>query len=96
MGARFGGTHNKNTESGPITAPMVPRRARPKPEDFIDFGYTVGCPGCDQLPIGGSVRRRHNEVCRDRIEAKLSTTDLGKDRLARAKDRLDAKTAEIM
>ena len=75
---------------------MVPRRARLKPEDFQTFGYTVGCPGCDQLQVGGPVRRNHSDICRDRIEAELSKTDTGKDRLGRAKDRLDAKIVEMV
>ena len=78
-----------------MTAPIVPRRARLKPEYFQSFGYTVGCPGCDQFQIGGSIRRNQNEGSRDRIETELSTTDLGKDRLGRAKDRLDHKLAEM-
>ena len=48
VGVRFGETHSKNTESDPMTAPMVPRRARLKPADFQTFGFTVGCPGCDR------------------------------------------------
>ncbi len=92
MGVRFGKTHVKNTETDPITAPMVPRLARLKPEDFQEFGYTVGCPGCDQLQIGGSLRRNHTDACRDRIEAELDKTEVGTDRLGRAKDMLDAKT----
>ena len=47
-------------------------------EAFQAFGYTVGCPGCDQLQIGGPVRRNYNDMCRDRIEAELSKTDNGK------------------
>ena len=96
MGVRFGETHVKNTETDPISNPMVPRRARLTPGDFQEFGYTVGCPGCDQLQIGGSLRRNHTDDCRDRIEAALSTTEHGKDRLGRAQDRLDAKLAEIV
>ena len=78
VGVRFGETHIKNAEADPITAPMVPRRARLKPEDFQKLGYTVGCPGCDQFQIGGSIRRNHTDVCRDRIEASLSKTDMAK------------------
>ena len=63
IGVRVGETNIKNAETDPMTAPMVPRRARLKPEDFEKFGYTVGCPGCDQLQIGGSTRRNHNEAC---------------------------------
>ena len=62
----------------------------------MQFGYTKGCPGCDQFQIGGSPRRNHTDVCRDRIEAALSTSDQGRDRLGRAQDRLDAKLAEIV
>ena len=67
VGVRFGETHNKNAEADPITAPMAPRRARLKPQDSQESGYTVDCPGCDQLQIRGPIRRNHNDVCRDRI-----------------------------
>ena len=33
---------------------------------------------------------------RDRIEAELNKTDIGKDRLGRAKDRMDAKIVEMV
>ena len=79
-----------------MTAPMVPRRARLKPEDFEKFGYTVGCRGCDRIQIGGSVRRNQNEACRDRIEAKLMKTKSGKDRVDKARDRLNVKIADIV
>ena len=96
VGVQFGETHSKNAESDPMTAPIVPRRARLKPEGFQAFGYTVSCPGCDQLQMGGSIRRNHTDACRDRIEAELDKTEVGKDRLGRAKDRLDAKVAEMV
>ena len=67
-----------------------------KPEDFQTFGYTVGCPGCDQLQMGGSVRRNHTDACRNRIETELDKTEVGKDRLGRAKNRLDAKVVEMV
>ena len=96
MGVRFGDAKTKNADSDPVTAPMVARRARLKPEDFKDFDYTVRCPGCDQLLIGGTLRRNITEVVRDRSEDELGKTDHGKDRLGRAKDRLDAKTTKMM
>ena len=70
-------------------APMVPRRARLKPEDFQTFGYTVGCPGCDQLQMD-------TDACRNTIETEFDKTEVGKNRLGRAKDRLDAKVVEIV
>ena len=96
VGVRFGVTRSMNAESDPMTAPMVPRKARLKPEDFQTFGYTIGCPGCHQLQIGRPVMRNHNDICRDRIEAELNKTDSGKHRLGRAKDRLDAQIAEMV
>ena len=85
VGVRVGETHTKNIDSEPITAPMVPRRPRLQPGDFHNFCYTVGCPGCDQLQIGGSTKRSHTEECRKHVEAELNKTDLGKDRLGKAK-----------
>ena len=86
----------KNVDTEPITASMIPRRARLKPEDFQELGYTVGCPGCDQPQIGGNARRNHSEASRSRMGAELQKSERGKDRLGKAKDRLDAKTAEMM
>ena len=62
VNVRFGNDPVRNIDTEPITAPVVPRRARLKPEDFQEFGYTVGCAGCDQLQIGGDVRRNHSEA----------------------------------
>ena len=42
------------------------------------------------------MRRNHTDECRNRIEAELDKTEAGKDRLGRAKDRLDAKVAEMV
>ena len=67
VGVQLGETHIKNAETYPITAQMVPRRARVKPEDLKELGYTIGCPGCDQLQIGGSIRKSHTKVFSDRI-----------------------------
>ena len=53
VGFPFGEIHIKIAETDPVMAPMVLRRARLKLEDFQEFGYTVGCPGYDQLRIGG-------------------------------------------
>ena len=39
IGVRFGENSINNAKTDPMTAPMVPRRARLKPEDFETFGY---------------------------------------------------------
>ena len=59
----------------PDAAPRVPRRARLRPEDFVKFGYTVGCPGCEQLQLKSSERRNHTEECRRRFAQLLGEAE---------------------
>ena len=79
-------------DPAPITAPIIPRRMRINPSDLMKFGYTVGCPGCEALQSGHRERRNHIEACRARIEEQVANTDRGKERLGKAKDRLDQWT----
>ena len=69
----------------PSAVPAVPRRARLKPEDFARHGYTIGCPGCEQLQLESSARRNHTEQCRLRIELEMAKSGDGQQRLDRAK-----------
>ena len=57
----------------------VPRRAKRNPEDFERRGYTIGCPGCEQLQLASPVRKNHTEVCRKRMETTLSKTSDGQE-----------------
>ena len=68
---------------------MMPRRFKLRKEDFMEYGYTVGCPGCESIQLDSNVRRGHNEECRSRME-KAKT-----DRAVRAKDRIDEKVAQM-
>ena len=82
----------------PVPAPggdPVPRRAKLKPQDFDRHGFTVGCPGCEQIQLNSPDRKNHTEQCRRRMEEALSKTSEGQERLGRAKDRLDTKVAEM-
>ena len=86
------------TPSATIPAPggdPVPRRAKLNPSDFERHGFTVGCPGCEQIRLGSPTRKNHTEAYRKRIEEELGKTSEGQDRLGRAKDRLDTRVAEI-
>jgi hypothetical protein len=74
---------------------MMPRRVKFRQEDFIEFGYTAGCPGCESLQLESNVRRGHNEECGKRMEEALSKTDRGKDKLERAKDIIVKKVAQM-
>ena len=76
-------------------APVIPRRMRMKPEDFETYGFTVGCPGCEQIQLDSSVRKNHSEQCRIRMETEIGKSSAGQDRLSKAKDRIDTKTAEM-
>ena len=38
-------------------APMMPRRIRLRQEDFVEYGYTVGCPGCESIQLESYVWR---------------------------------------
>ena len=75
--------------------PVMPRRVKLGQEDFIEFGYTIGCPGCESIQMESNVRRGHSETCRKIIEEELSKTGRGKDKLERANARIDEKVAEM-
>ena len=84
-----------STPNPAAAAPMMPRRIRLRQEDFIEYGYTVGCPGCQPIQLEPNVRRGHNEECRARMEEELSKTDRGKEIMGRTKDRIDEKVAQM-
>ena len=85
--------------SAPVADPdatsAIPRRTKLNPGDCLRHGYTVGCPGYEQLQLNSAIRRNYTEECRRRIEGELSKTPDGQSRLNRAKDRLDIRVAEI-
>ena len=81
--------------SNPAATSMMPRRIRLRQEDFIEYGYTVGCPGCESIQLESNVRRRLNEECRARMEEKMFKTDRGKEIMGRAKGRIDEKVAQM-
>ena len=87
------------TVSTPASVPEmpqpIPRRAKLNPGDFAQHGCTVGCPGCQILQLGSSIRRNHTEECRRMIESELDKTSDGQERLGRAKEMLHTRTAEI-
>ena len=41
----------------PAAARMMPRRITVRQEDFIEYGYTGGCPGCESIQLESNVRR---------------------------------------
>ena len=72
---------------------FAPRRARLLPDDFKRHGFTQGCRGCAWVEDGVGARVAHTEECRTRLEKLLEEDETGKQRLDRAKDRIDHWTA---
>ena len=67
------------------------RRVYIKQEDLEAFGYTKGCPRCDNiLRYGyGKTTKGHNDTCRKRIMERLAETPQGQLRIARMTERVD-------
>ena len=63
------------------------RRFQISKKDIENFGPSDRCPGCRAV-IAGHGKAPHTEECRVRIEGELMKSDEGKQRLARADDRL--------
>ena len=91
---------------GAWSAPVgvVPRpppwsiRAQRKSQQFRGLSvarFTIGCPGSEQLQINSEKRKKHSEACRARMEEETAQTDDGREQLARAKDRLDERAAQM-
>ena len=59
------------------------RRIRLLPSEFVQHGYTAGCPGCVPLQPRGGNSANHIEQCRLIIEEALSHSVEGRARKAR-------------
>ena len=59
---------------------------RLKRDDFIEKGFTDGCPGCKAILSGGPVRG-HTEKCRKRMEGLMQQTTEGQERIKRQVDK---------
>ena len=55
--------------------------------DIAEFGETPGCIGC-RCAVLGKPLQSHTVVCRERIEGRLRETEEGRQRLAKADDRV--------
>ena len=64
----------------------APHRVRLMKYDFIQFGYTTGCPGCRALTQGRPAEN-HTEPCRSRMEAAIADAEHGQFRIQRAQGR---------
>lgn len=71
------------------------RRMMLRPDDFKKFGYTGGGQGCIALQLHGKQLRRHNDICRARIEAELIKTPEGRLRKDREQVRRDVEAGNV-
>ena len=78
----------KEALQGPIPAEgaRTVYRMRLKRDDFIQRGFTDGCPGCRAILAGHGVRG-HTEQCRTRMESLMQQSREGKERLQRQADK---------
>ena len=72
-----------------------PRRQRLERSDFVDHGYTPGCPGCNLISSGRPGEAHHNETCKTRMEPLLLQSDTGRHRVERALQRNTDYTARL-
>ena len=61
-------------------------RLRLRKRDFLKYGFTEGCVGC-QAMIAGTNPRGHTEACRNRMNKALQETDEGRQRLERQSEK---------
>ena len=74
---------------------VTTRRMRLLPTDFLEHGYTAGCPGCDHIRRQ-KTSRNHTEACRKRMENCMADTAAGKARLERETARREEELTEAL
>jgi len=72
-----------------------PGRVRLLKEDYIEHGFTQGCPGCKAI-INQERARTHSESCRIRLEKLLEASEDGKNRKRKADDKSNEWIAQKM
>ena len=60
-------------------------------EEVLFHGPTTGCQRCRAIWDKKSSTKPHTEACRDRFRELLTSTDKGRRKVERAKDRMDAE-----
>ena len=69
--------------------PRQVRRVRLLRTDFATHGFTLGCPGCENIRGGSRVAVGHSERCRDRMQTILAQSDgPGRRRMEEAAQRV--------
>ena len=79
----------------PTSGPKTMYRMRLKRDDFLENGFTDGCPGCKAILAGGLVQG-HTERCRKRMEDIIQQSQEGQERVKRQVDRENEFIARSM
>ena len=92
-------THRQHTYSGgkeltlprptPTARVYVPSGVRLTENDCLEFEFTQGCPGCAWYRDRIGEKRPHTKECRSRMVKRFEETEEGRERLSRARDRVD-------
>ncbi len=79
----------------PVAREFQPRGLKLNKNDFIEHGYSGGCPGCLHYQTGIGARAGHSAECRRRMEDCLAQTPGGKKRVEATKMKMDEHTARV-
>ena len=63
-------------------APVI-RRMMLMKKDFVKFGFTDRCAGCEAMRLNKGVQRQHSQQCRKRMQEEMLQTDEGRARLTK-------------
>ena len=85
---------------GPVAPPSEAREVQPRglrlnKKDFIEHGFTGGCPGCLHQQTGLGARVGHTPACRRRMEESMMQTPQGKSRVEANRSKLDEHAAQV-
>ena len=69
----------------PLDINVKARRMKITKTDIYKYSFTPGCPGCRALEAK-KPSQNHNDICRARIEARLSEEEEGRTRVEKRKN----------
>ena len=67
---------------------IILRRPQLRKDDFYKHGFGEGCRGCRATIMREKSARDPSEACRSRMEQELETTESGKMKLQRTRERM--------
>ena len=94
LSVRIGGPQaNPADAPQPPEFPTIARRTYIRKIDVVEHGYSQNCKGCAAIRANRP-SQNHSEDCRARIQAAMSKTTAGQERLDKASRRMDEALSE--